>query len=147
VVRMAVVALAGETVLALTRAGRAVYATGGNLEAARLSGLNTDRVRVGAFTALGGLAAVAGILNAGWVTVAQPVAGIGYELDVIAAVIIGGASFAGGKGTVLGTMLGATLMGVLRNGLILLGVNVYWQQVAIGGVIVLAVLLDRLRRR
>jgi len=75
------------------------------------------------------------------------VAGLGYELDVIAAVIIGGASFSGGKGTVLGTMLGATLMGVLRNGLVLLGVNVYWQQVAIGGVIVLAVMLDKVRRR
>lgn len=147
VVTMALVAAAGGTVLAFTGWGRAVYATGGNLEAARLSGIRTDRVRIGSFAVLGGLAALAGILNAAWVTVAQPVAGVGYELDVIAAVIIGGASFAGGQGTVLGTMLGATLMGVLRNGLILLGVNVYWQQVAIGGVIVLAVLLDRLRRR
>ena len=141
------VAAVGAITLGFSRWGRAVYATGGNLEAARLSGVNTGRVRILSFTALGALAAVAGILNAAWVTVAQPVAGVGYELDVIAAVIIGGASFTGGQGTVLGTMLGATLMGVLRNGLILLGVTVYWQQVAIGGVIILAVFLDRLRRR
>ena len=146
VVVMGLVAVAGGIVLSLTPFGRHVYATGGSIEAARLSGVPTGRVRVIVFGVLGALAALAGILNSAWVTVAQPVAGIGYELDVIAAVIIGGASFSGGKGTVLGTMLGATLMGFLRNGLILLGVNVYWQQVAIGGVIVLAVALDRLRR-
>lgn len=144
---MGAVAVAGGLVLARTRFGRMVYATGGNLEAARLAGIPTGRVRVAAFALTGLLAGLAGILTAGWVQVAQPVAGEGYELDVIAAVIIGGASFSGGKGTVLGTMLGATLMGVLRNGLILLGVTVYWQKVAIGGVIVLAVVLDRLRRR
>ncbi len=147
VVVMAVVALAGGVALARTSFGRMVYATGGNLEAARLAGVPTGRVRIAAFALTGLLAGLAGILTAGWVQVAQPVAGLGYELDVIAAVIIGGASFAGGQGTVLGTMLGATLMGVLRNGLILLGVTVHWQQVAIGGVIVLAVVLDRLRRR
>jgi len=146
VVVMGLVAVAGGIVLSLTPFGRHVYATGGSIEAARLSGVPTGRVRVIVFGVLGALAALAGILNSAWVTVAQPVAGIGYELDVIAAVIIGGASFSGGKGTVLGTMLGATLMGFLRNGLILLGVNVYWQQVAIGGVIVLAVALDRIRR-
>lgn len=146
VVAMGLVALAGGTVLGGTRLGRYVYATGGNIEAARLSGIDTDAVRIFAFALLGTLAGLAGILNAAWVTVAQPVAGAGYELDVIAAVIIGGASFSGGKGTVMGTMIGATLMGVLRNGLILVGVDVYWQQVVIGGVIVLAVMLDRLRR-
>ena len=146
VVVMLVVAIAGGVVLAMTRLGRSVYATGGNIDAARLSGVPTGAVRVFTFALLGSLAGLAGIMNVAWVTVAQPVAGLGYELDVIASVIIGGASFAGGRGTVLGTMLGATLMGVMRNGLILLGVNVYWQQVAIGGVIVLAVALDRLRR-
>jgi ribose transport system permease protein len=146
VITMTLVAIAGGAVLGWTRLGRYVYATGGNLEAARLSGINTDRVRIFAFVLLGSLDALAGVLNAAWVTVAQPVAGVGYELDVIAAVIIGGASFSGGKGTVLGTMIGATLMGVLRNGLVLLGVDVYWQQVVIGGVIVLAVMLDRVRR-
>lgn len=143
---MLAVALAGGVVLAMTRLGRCVYATGGNIDAARLSGVPTGAVRLFSFSLLGSLAGLAGILNVAWVTVAQPVAGLGYELDVIASVIIGGASFSGGTGTVLGTMLGATLMGVLRNGLILLGVNVYWQQVAIGGVIVVAVALDRLRR-
>jgi ribose/xylose/arabinose/galactoside ABC-type transport system permease subunit len=147
VLAMGVVALTGGVVLAWTRFGRAVYAVGGNLEAARLSGVPTGRVRIMCFTLLGTLSALAGMLTAGWVSVAQPVAGVGYELDVIAAVIIGGASFSGGRGTVLGTMLGATLMGVLRNGLILLGVNVYWQKVALGAVIVSAVTLDRLRRR
>ncbi|MEK7474494.1 MAG: ABC transporter permease [Candidatus Coatesbacteria bacterium] len=147
VVTMAVVAVAGGVILKFTSFGRAVYAVGGNLEAARLAGVATNRVRILCFTCLGALAALAGMLTAGWVTVAQPVAGEGYELDVIAAVIIGGSSFSGGKGTVLGTMLGATLMGVLRNGLILLGVDVNWQKVAIGAVIVMAVMLDRLRRR
>ena len=147
VIAMGVVALCGGLVLSSTRLGRAVYATGGNVEAARLSGIDTDMVRIFAFVLLGTLSAFAGVLNAAWVTVAQPVAGMGYELDVIAAVIIGGASFSGGKGTVLGTMIGATLMGVLRNGLVLVGVDVYWQQVAIGGVIIVAVLLDRMRRR
>lgn len=147
VLTMAFVAVLGGLILAKTSLGRYVYATGGNQEAARLSGIPTGAVRIFAFTLVGFLASLAGVLNAAWVSVAQPVAGTGYELDVIAAVIIGGASFSGGKGTVLGTMLGATLMGVLRNGLILLGVTVYWQQVVIGGVIVLAVVLDRLRRR
>ena len=147
VVTMAVVAVAGGVILKFTSFGRAVYAVGGNLEAARLAGVATNRVRILCFTCLGALAALAGMLTAGWVTVAQPVAGEGYELDVIAAVIIGGSSVSGGKGTVLGTMLGATLMGVLRNGLILLGVDVNWQKVAIGAVIVMAVMLDRLRRR
>ena len=147
VITMLVAALAGGVVLGRTKIGRYVYASGGNLEAARLSGVPTAGVRVFVFALTGALSAMAGIINTGWVTIAQPVAGLGYELDVIAAVIIGGASFSGGKGTVLGTMLGATLMGVLRNGLVLLGVNVYWQQVAIGGVIVLAVMLDKVRRR
>ena len=147
VVTMLVSAVAGGVVLAKTKLGRYVYASGGNLEAARLSGVPTAQVRILVFALTGALAAMAGIINTGWVTIAQPVAGLGYELDVIAAVIIGGASFSGGKGTVLGTMLGATLMGILRNGLVLLGVNVYWQQVAIGGVIVLAVMLDKVRRR
>jgi len=147
VATMVISALVGGVILARTKLGRYVYASGGNLEAARLSGVPTSRVRVFVFALTGALAAMAGIINTGWVTIAQPVAGLGYELDVIAAVIIGGASFSGGKGTVLGTMLGATLMGVLRNGLVLLGVNVYWQQVAIGGVIVLAVMLDKVRRR
>lgn len=144
---MAGVAIVGGITLAQTTFGRNIYAAGGNLEAARLAGVPTGMTRIAAFTLTGVLAGLAGILTAGWVQVAQPVAGEGYELDVIAAVIIGGASFSGGSGTVLGTMLGATLMGVLRNGLILLGVTVYWQKVAIGGVIVLAVVLDRLRRR
>ena len=147
VATMVISALVGGVILARTKLGRYVYASGGNLEAARLSGVPASRVRVFVFALTGALAAMAGIINTGWVTIAQPVAGLGYELDVIAAVIIGGASFSGGKGTVLGTMLGATLMGVLRNGLVLLGVNVYWQQVAIGGVIVLAVMLDKVRRR
>ncbi len=146
VIVMVIVAIAGGTVLSRTKLGRGVYATGGNIEAARLSGISTAGVRIFSFAFIGFLSALAGVLNIGWVTVAQPVAGLGYELEVIAAVIIGGASFSGGRGTVLGTMIGATLMGVLKNGLILLSVNVYWQQVAVGGVIVLAVMLDRLRR-
>ncbi|MEK7766493.1 MAG: ABC transporter permease, partial [bacterium] len=95
VVLMGVVALAGGVGLSRSQFGRHVYATGGNLEAARLSGVPVHAVRIEVFAILGALAGLAGVLNAAWVTVAQPVAGLGYELDVIAAVIIGGASFAG----------------------------------------------------
>ena len=134
-------------VLNRTYAGRAMYAIGGNEEAARLSGIKVTRQKLITYALAGGFAAVAGIVLAGRLASAQPQAALGYELDAIAAVVIGGASLSGGKGKALGTFVGALILAVLRNGLNLLSVSAFWQQVVIGVVIALAVLLDTLRRR
>lgn len=127
--------------------GRAMYAVGGNEEAARLSGINITRVKLVVYGLSGVFAAVAGILLAGRLASAQPQAAVTYELDAIAAVVIGGASLAGGTGRASGTLIGALILAVLRNGLNLLAVSAFWQQVVIGAVIALAVLVDTLRRR
>lgn len=127
--------------------GRHIYAVGGNREAARLSGVRVDSVLVWVYTLSGFMTAVAGIVLIGRVNSAFPLAGLGYDLDSIAAVIIGGASFFGGEGTVWGTLIGALIMAVLRNGLNLLNVSPDWQTVAIGAVIILAVYVDVLRRQ
>jgi ribose transport system permease protein len=133
--------------LTRTTAGRDVYAIGGNALAARLSGVPVDS-RLILVYALSGLMAGAGaIVLAGRMNSGFPLAGVGAELDAIAAVIIGGASFFGGAGTVGGTLLGAIIMGVLRNGLNLMNVNAYWQTIVIGGVIVVAVWVDAVRKR
>jgi ribose transport system permease protein len=134
-------------ILRLTYAGRAMYAIGGNSEAARLSGVRVRRQQFVIYGLSGLFAAAAGILLAGRLASAQPQAGTGYELDAIAAVVIGGASLAGGSGSALGTLVGALILGVLRNGLTLLNVSAFWQQFVIGAVIAIAVLLDTLRRR
>ncbi len=133
-------AFLGRTVL-----GRRIYALGGNEEAARVSGVDIDRVKVIVYVLCGALAAIAGIATASRLGVAQSTAGMGYELDSIAAVIIGGASVKGGTGTISGTIIGASIMGVLRNALVLLSVSAYWQQAIIGFVIILAVSMDQLR--
>ncbi|NRF95674.1 ABC transporter permease [Paenibacillus frigoriresistens] len=127
--------------------GRRIYAIGGNEEAARVSGIHINRVKIYVYTLSGFLAAVAGIATVARLGVGQSTAGIGYELDTIAAVIIGGASVNGGVGTVFGAIIGAAIMGVLKNGLILLNVSAYWQQTVIGCVVLLAVTLDLLRNR
>ena len=133
--------------LTRTTAGRDIYAIGGNPVAARLSGVPTD-ARLILVYALSGLMAGAGsIVLAGRMNSGFPLAGVGAELDAIAAVIIGGASFFGGAGTVGGTLLGALIMGVLRNGLNLMNVNAYWQTIVIGAVIVAAVWVDAVRKR
>lgn len=134
-------------VLSRTYSGRAMYAIGGNEEAARLSGIRVTRQKFVAYALSGGFAAVGGIVLASRLASAQPQAGAGYELDAIAAVVIGGASLSGGKGTAFGTLIGAFILAVLRNGLNLLSVSAFWQQVVIGVVIILAVLLDTLRRK
>jgi ribose/xylose/arabinose/galactoside ABC-type transport system permease subunit len=134
-------------VLNRTYAGRTMYAIGGNEEAARLSGIKVTRQKIITYALAGGFAAVAGIVLASRLASAQPQAALGYELDAIAAVVIGGASLSGGKGRALGTLVGALILAVLRNGLNLLSVSAFWQQVVIGVVIALAVLLDTLRRR
>ncbi|SCF70718.1 substrate-binding domain-containing protein [Streptomyces sp. Ncost-T10-10d] len=134
-------------ILARTYIGRSMYAIGGNEEAARLSGLRVKRQKLAIYALSGLFAAVAGIVLASRLTSAQPQAAQGYELDAIAAVVIGGASLAGGVGKASGTLIGALILAVLRNGLNLLSVSAFWQQVVIGVVIALAVLLDTLRRR
>jgi ribose transport system permease protein len=139
--------LLGAAHLRLRSSGRALYAIGGSEEVARLSGLRVEREKLKVYTAAGLLAGVGGLVLAARLNSAQPTAGGGVELDVIAAVVIGGASLAGGAGTVAGTLTGALIIGVLRNGLNLLDVSSFWQQVVIGAVIAAAVMVDTLRRR
>jgi ribose transport system permease protein len=134
-------------VLDKTVFGRHLYATGGNAEAARLSGVKTDHVQILAYTVSGAMAAVAGVILTSRLDSAEPTAGAGYELDSITAVVLGGTSLAGGRGWIFGTLVGALLIGVLNNGLNLLGVSAFYQQVIKGSVILLAVLLDRAHKR
>jgi ribose transport system permease protein len=130
-----------------TPTGRHIYAIGGSPRAAQYAGINVNRILTLVYTISGGLAGAAGILLAGRVNSGYPTAGTGAELDSIAAVIIGGASFFGGRGTASGVFFGAIIMGLLRNGLNLMNVSVFWQQVFIGCIILLAVYVDVLRRR
>jgi len=129
--------------LARTRFGRYAYATGDNAEAAKLSGISVDRVKILAFVISGALAALAGFIVTARVSTAEPTAGTGLELEAIAAVIIGGTSLAGGRGDLLGTIVGALILGVIDNGMNLLNVNPFLQDVVKGVVILFAVLLDR----
>lgn len=126
-----------------TRFGRYIYAIGGNENAARLSGIPIAKVKIQVYALAGMLAAVGGLLVTARLDSAQPNAGMSYELDAIAAVVIGGTSLAGGRGTILGTVLGAMIIGVLNNGLVLLNVSPFWQQVIKGLVILLAVIIDK----
>ena len=129
-------------VLSRTVLGRFVYAVGGNEEATALSGVNVKAVKVTVYAISGLAAALTSLILIARLNSAQPIAGISYELDAIAAVVIGGASLLGGSGSAIGTLVGALIMAVLRNGLNLLGVSSYVQQIAIGTVIVIAVLVD-----
>ena len=133
--------------LARSRFGRQVYATGDNFEAAHLSGMPVTRVKVAAFVISGVLAGIAGFILAARLGTAQPSAGKGLELTAIAAVIIGGTSLKGGQGSIIGTILGALLMAVLANGIVLMNVSGYWERVIIGLVVLIAILVDLLRRR
>lgn len=127
-----------------TRFGRHIYAVGGNERAARLTGLNVRRVKLAVYTLAGALAGVAGLIVTARLDSAQPNAGLGYELDSIAAVVIGGTSLSGGRGSILGMVLGCLIIGVLNNGLFLLNVSPFWQQVVKGVVILLAVGIDKM---
>jgi inositol transport system permease protein len=128
------------------RLGRYIYAVGGNEQAARAAGINVNAVKIFAYTACGGLGGVAGVVLAARITTGQPNAGVAYELDAIAAAVIGGTSLSGGVGTICGTLLGALLMGVINNGLDLLNVSSYYQQIVKGLIIIAAVWLDRRER-
>lgn len=147
VVLMLAMWLLTAAILRYTYPGRCMYAIGGNEEAARLSGIGVGRQKLLIYTLSGFFAGVAGILQTARLASAQPQAGFTFELDAIAAVVIGGASLTGGVGTASGTLIGALILGVLRNGLNLLNVSAFWQQVVIGAVIALAVMTDTLRRR
>ncbi|EKF9660649.1 ribose ABC transporter permease [Vibrio cholerae] len=125
-----------------TRFGRYVYAVGGNESATRLSGINVDRVKIGVYAICGLLSALAGIIVTSRLSSAQPTAGMGYELDAIAAVVLGGTSLMGGKGRIMGTLIGALIIGFLNNALNLLDVSSYYQMIAKAVVILLAVLVD-----
>jgi ribose transport system permease protein len=140
---------AGLTAIFLERTvwGYRIYALGGNEEAAALSGINTSRIKMLVYILSGFLTAVGGILMTARLGVAAPTAAQGYELDVIAAVVVGGTSLDGGSGTILGTLIGAAIMQVLRNGLVLTGVSAYWLQAVQGLVIVTAIMVDQLRKR
>ncbi len=133
--------------LTYNRLGRYFIAIGGNQEATRLSGVNVDAVKISAYAISGFLAAIGGIVLSARINSAHPAEGQGYELDAIAAAVIGGTSLMGGQGTIVGTIIGSFLMAVIRNGLNLLNVNSFWQQIVIGLVIIAAVWLDRARRR
>jgi ribose transport system permease protein len=133
--------------LQYTKFGRYVYAIGGNEEATRLSGVNVSKIKLLVYIWCGTMAGVSGIILTARLNSAQPIAGMGYELDAIAASVIGGVSLSGGEGTAQGTLIGALIIGVLRNGLNLLNVSSFWQQVVIGGVVIAAVTLDKLKNR
>jgi ribose transport system permease protein len=143
-----VIALLGWLLLSRTVFGFRVYAVGGNEKAARVSGMRVFNIKIWAFTLMGVLAGLAGVLGLSFLPSSQAGrTGIGYELDVIAAVIIGGTSLSGGEGTILGTVLGVLIIGVLRNGLVLLGISPFWQETAIGLVILVAVGIDKWSKR
>lgn len=134
-------------ILRRTVLGKAIYAIGSNEEAARLSGVNVARMKLFVYGLSGFLCAVSGVVLSSRLISAQPTEGNGYELEAIAAVIIGGASLSGGSGTIIGTIIGAFILGILRNGLNMLNVSGFWQQVMIGIVVLLAVLIDQRRKR
>jgi len=141
------VAGAAAYILGRTVLGRYTFALGSNEEAVRLSGVNTDLWKMAVYSLAGAICGIAGILIASRLNSAQPALGLGYELEAIAAVVIGGTSLSGGRGTVLGTLIGALIMAVLTNGLRVLSVAQEWQTVVTGAIIILAVYADMVRRR
>ncbi|PRD43178.1 ribose ABC transporter permease [Phyllobacterium phragmitis] len=142
-----IVAVAAAFMLRRRALGRHLYATGSNEEASRLSGVNVDRTKIAAYVLSGALAGLAGNILMSRLVTAQPNEGVMYELDAIASAVIGGASLMGGVGTISGTMIGAFIIGVLRNGLNMAGVSAFIQQIIIGFVVILAVFVDQLRSR
>jgi ribose transport system permease protein len=140
-------ALVFALIMRLTPFGRHLYAVGGNERAAALSGLNVRRIKTMVYILGGALAAVGGLLNAARLNAAEPNAGISYELDSIAAVVIGGTSLSGGRGSIFGTVLGCLIIGVLNNGLVLLSVSSDWRDVVKGAVIIAAVAIGRAGRQ
>jgi ribose transport system permease protein len=147
VIVLALVALAGHVILSRTRLGAYAYAIGSNPDAARVSGVDVRKYLILVYAICGLLSGLAGLVLAGRISIGAPASGLGYELDVIAACVIGGTSLFGGEGTILGTIIGTFLIGVVRNGSDLLNISTFYQQVIIGVVIWLAVFWDQYRRR
>lgn len=146
-VLFAIVVVTGMGVLKYTKFGRHIYATGGNEQAARISGIRVRWLKISVYTIAGLFAGMAGIILSSRIMSGSPVIGTGYELDAIAAVVIGGSSLKGGIGSVGGTLIGALIIGTISNGLDLLGVSSYWQQIVKGAIIVFAVMLDKSQRK
>ena len=134
-------------ILSKTVLGRFNFAIGSNEEATKLSGINVDRWKIGIYSLAGAFTGIAGVIMASRLNSAQPALGQGYELEAIAAVVIGGTSLSGGKGTIIGTIIGALIMSVLTNGLRVLSIPQEWQTVVVGIVIIFAVFMDILRRK
>jgi ribose transport system permease protein len=147
IIYLIVLALGASFVMQRLAIGRYIYGLGSNEVAVRLSGVGVDRVKMFTYSACGLLAGIAGVVLTARLNSAQPAAGMSYELDAIAAAVIGGTSLSGGQGSILGTIIGALIMGVLKNGLNLMNVSQFWQQVAMGIVVIGAVYLDIVRRR
>ena len=147
IIILAVVAIGAHIMLNSTRFGRHIYAIGGNEQAARISGLNVGRIKIGVYMIAGLLAGLAGLVLSSRIGSGQPGLGVGYELDAIAAAVIGGTSLSGGIGTIWGTIVGALIIGVLNNGLDLLNVSAYWQTIVKGSIIVIAVIIDERKNR
>jgi ribose transport system permease protein len=147
VIVMLALYIAAAIFLSRTSIGRYIYAVGGNEQAARFSGIRVNSVKVLVYTISGFCCAISGLILLARMVSAQPMAGLGYELPVIAACAIGGTSLMGGEGTILGTLMGAALMGILQNGMVLVGIDTYAQQAVTGAVIVIAVTLDQWRQR
>jgi ribose transport system permease protein len=144
---MIVCVIIGDTLLRRSRYFRQSYFVGGNEKSARLSGIRVSRVQIVNYIIAAVMAGFAGLLLAGRFGTASVSAGVGVELQVISAVVIGGASLAGGEGTIIGSLFGVTLMALISNGLNLLGINVYWQTIIIGAVLVIAVAADSLSHK
>jgi ribose transport system permease protein len=142
-----VLAIIFDQVLRRTVHGRKLYAVGGNKEVASLAGINVNIIKTSGFVLVGVMAGLAGILLMSRIVTGQPTIGLGWELNVIAAVVIGGVSLWGGVGTVAGAVIGLLIMQVVNTGLIIISVDPYWQTVAVGAIMILAVFLDLLRRR
>ena len=141
------IVIIGWLVLSQTILGRSILAVGGNKEASRVSGLNVDRIKIATYTIMGMMAAVAGMVLTGRMNSANALMATGVELKCIAAVVIGGTNLFGGEGSIIGSLIGAIIMGVLGNGLNLLNVSAFWQRVVMGTVIVAVVVFDQWRRR
>ena len=147
VIVMLLIMMVASIFLSCTSNGRYIYAVGCNEQASRFSGIRVDGIKILVYTISGLCCAVSGLILLARMVSAQPMAGLGYELPVIAAAVIGGTSLSGGAGTILGTLMGAALMGILQNGMVLVGIDSYAQQAITGAVIIVAVTLDQWRKR
>lgn len=144
---MAAILICGHILLRKTVFGKSIYAVGGNPIYAELSGIHVSRIKISVYSILGALSALVGVITASNLKIADTAAGSGSEMDVIAAVVIGGVSMSGGKGSILGVLIGAAIMGVIRNGFVLLKLPSYLQMISIGVVILIAVALDQFKKR